>query len=184
MIMGPLPGRRQGISGGLFAGVVPLWGRLRGRTRGAGSFAATGAELRPRRIRPAAAVTTGMATTHPPVIRCCRCCWSQSSAPFHEPETAKVRSLRLRGSGCSGQPSSLTPEAGHRLERGASTVGEAFSEAVEKSHTHTQSLEFKARVELEATCGRTTIQDRSGGCRWSWSGSKGQLFAFLWPSNS
>lgn len=91
--MGPLPGRRQGISGGLFAGVAPLWGRVQGRTRGAEAFAATGAEPRPRRIRPAAAVTTGIAATQPPVIRCCRCGWLRMSAPFSEPETVKGRSL-------------------------------------------------------------------------------------------
>ena len=67
--MGPLPGRRQGIPGGLFAGYAPLWGLVQGRTRGAGAIAAHEAEPRPRRIRPAAAVTTGIATTLPPVLQ-------------------------------------------------------------------------------------------------------------------
>ena len=116
--MGPLPGRRQGISGGLFAGVAPLWGLVQGRTRGAEAFAAPGAEPRPRRIRPAAAVTTWIAATQPPVIRCCRCGWLRTSAPFSEPETVA-----------------------------------------------THSLEFNAKVVLEATSGRKTIKDRSGGCR-------------------
>jgi hypothetical protein len=39
-----------------------------------------------------------------------------------------------------------------------------------KRRTH--SLKYKSRVAMEAISGRKTIQDRSGGCRWSWSGSK------------
>jgi len=46
------------------------------------------------------------------------------------------------------------------------TNGRALLRALDRQRViATHSLEFKAKVVLEATSGRKTIQDRSGGCR-------------------